>query len=159
MQGLKKINGQEVYLDSKRVKHGDKMLDEVMAEKVGNLNDLGITSTAEKIDTAVSGSIYTINDDSVLVISPPMNYGVLIISPRHTNYRYYGAIFTFRAYVNNNFMTMLTDNANFETTVGELNGTTGADGKVTVSSNYDSKIYIENRCGMAVSVCLTFLGS
>jgi hypothetical protein len=30
MQGLKKINGQEVYLDSTRVKHGDKMLNEVI---------------------------------------------------------------------------------------------------------------------------------
>lgn len=32
MQGLKKINGKEVYIDSKRVKHGDKMLNEVLGQ-------------------------------------------------------------------------------------------------------------------------------
>lgn len=46
---------------------------------------------------------------------------------------------------------------NVAVTTGVLMGTTGADGKLTISAANDGKIYVENRTGAAVAVLGTYL--
>jgi len=45
------------------------------------------------------------------------------------------------------YCSLLTGNANVAVRTGALSGTTGSDGKFTISAHTDGKIYLENRCG------------
>ena len=49
--------------------------------------------------------------------------------------------------------------ANINVTTGILNGTTGTNGKITVSAASDGKIYIENRLGGAINISVQVLST
>lgn len=52
----------------------------------------------------------------------------------------------------------LNNGADFETTTGALTGTTGTDGKVTISPHTDGNLYVENRSGATLTFHYGFLG-
>lgn len=49
------------------------------------------------------------------------------------------------------YTTKIGGGADLAVTTGALTGTTGADGKLTVSAHTDGKVYIENRMGLSLS--------
>lgn len=108
----------------------------------------------------ISGSIYTINDDTAISFTPPVDIGLLFIVGRHTNYDHLSGICTFRTMATNATYP-LAAGSGFEVTAGAaLTGTTGTDGKLTVSAySGDGKVYIENRSGGTVSISVNIIGS
>jgi len=56
-------------------------------------------------------------------------------------------------------MTIISCGANIEVTTGILSGTTGTDGKFTISAHTDGKIYFENRRGSTRGFTYTLFGA
>lgn len=55
-------------------------------------------------------------------------------------------------------VAIISGSANFDSATGVLSGTTGTNGKVTVSTHTDNKLYIENRRGDTREITLTLIG-
>lgn len=96
-----------------------------------------------------------INDDAVAIITPGVTRGTLIITTGSLDGE--SGIFTYRA-ESTPYCTSLAIGSVTNATTGVLSGTTGTDGRLTVSAHSDGKIYIENRRGGARSVTYTILG-
>lgn len=95
-----------------------------------------------------------INQNSVAVITLSQTIGMILIATNFfpdTN-----GIATYRA-AGSGFCQALAAGVNFETTTGVLSGTTGNNGKVTVSAHTDGKIYIEQRRASEIAFRITFL--
>lgn len=96
----------------------------------------------------------TISQNSVAVITPSQALGMILIS---TNFfPDTSGLAVYRA-AGSSFCAIMGGGANFETTTGVLSGTTGNNGKITVSAHTDGKIYIEQRRGAEVTLRITFL--
>jgi len=85
-----------------------------------------------------------LNDDTATSITPSNNQGFLL-------YRMLsgatGAVISFDAVTGTAYCFKIAGSADIETMTGALTGTTGTDGKITISAHTDGKIYIENRLG------------
>ncbi|MGI5892841.1 MAG: hypothetical protein ACOX7H_08985 [Bacillota bacterium] len=154
---LKSVNPGDYIVEGDIYAKGDK--------KVWHEGNVGSGSglDADTLDGAhlkdvFNGVVATLNDDSVVTITPFKNIGVLIVLPRHPNYSNVWGGFAFRA-TSNIFVSPMFASSIMAGATGALTGTTGADGKVTVSAHTDGKLYIENRRGMAISICYILMGS
>jgi len=87
----------------------------------------------------------SIDDDAVYSFTPGSTIGILCLTATATGF---GAIIAYRAGTSP-YCVGLALGASVEVTTGILAGTTGTDGKTTVSTHTDGKIYIENRRGGA----------
>lgn len=96
----------------------------------------------------------SVADDAVLVIDLQKSVftGVGIVTVGSTNY----GMYLVRAASTPAVTAMTTVSANMNATTGVLTGTTGTDGKVTVSAA-DKFIYVENRLGSSQAVHFTLL--
>jgi len=123
----------------------------------------GINSFAEELEGTKgfkSGDSDTMADDTAISITPPWKSGVMIIYCT-----YYSQTTTRRrAFAIIGYNTTLPIAEIFlqpstvvETTTGVLTGTTGSDGKLTVSAHTDVEIYVENRLGFIARQGYLFL--
>ncbi len=102
--------------------------------------------------------VATLWDDEVLVITPPTQFGIIIIFPRHPSYGNVWGGFIYR-HTTNVFVRQMFGDPVMATTVGVLTGTTGQDNRVTVSACSGGKLYIENRRGLPISINYILMGS
>lgn len=87
----------------------------------------------------------SIADDAVYSFTPVNTYAFLLhLAATTTGDSILAAC---RTTATNNFCDSLAAGANVNVTTGALAGTTGDDGKITVSTHTDGKVYIENRRG------------
>lgn len=84
-------------------------------------------------------------DDAATSITPTNVSGFLFI--RRLAGGGTGAVISYDALTLNTYCFVIAGTADVAATTGVLSGTTGADGKLTVSAHTDGKIYIENRLG------------
>ena len=87
------------------------------------------------------------NDNTATSFSPVNKNGFLL-------YRKIGgatgAIISFDAITGTAYCFKIAGSADIETRTGALSGTTGTDGKITISAHTDDKVYIENRLGTTI---------
>jgi hypothetical protein len=106
----------------------------------------------------LAGVQVLLSDDTATSFKPTFLYGMLIFLSRSAGNTIDGLL-AFRVAPTSNRMTILAGGSNLEATTGPLTGTTGTDGKFTISAHTDGKIYMENRRGADRSVCYVVLGS
>jgi len=112
----------------------------------GNLTGLGDNDHPQYVlvNDAKLQKMAALNDDTAASITPPNAQGFLL-------YRRVGgttgAIISFDAITGTAYCFKIAGSADIETRTGALTGTTGTDGKITISAHTDGKIYIENRLG------------
>jgi len=96
------------------------------------------------VNNAKMRSMTALNDDTAASITPSNNQGFLL-------YRKLGgasgAVISFDATTGTAYCFKIAGSADIETRTGALSGTTGTDGKITISAHTDGKVYIENRLG------------
>ncbi|QDK20824.1 hypothetical protein ES815_21925 [Leclercia adecarboxylata] len=92
-----------------------------------------------------------LQDDEAAVLNLPVDYGHVFVAESSTSN--HGM-----AWIRGSSAVKYFGGANFDVLTNTvLSGITGADGKLTISSN-GSKCYIENRTGAAINISMTFLG-
>ncbi len=116
------------------------------------------------VDVLKAKQIYTdspadINDDSVLIITPHDNIGALLINARNDAYKDASCLAIYRALATSFMEILAQPGIDVQTSTAILTGTTGADGRMTISANDNGNIYIENRLGLTISIAYTILGS
>lgn len=90
-------------------------------------------------------------DDEAAVLNLPVDYGHVMVA--ESSSATHGM-----AWVRGSSAVKYFGGVNFDAITNvALNGTTGADGKITISTNAN-KFYIENRSGTQVNISITFLG-
>lgn len=90
-------------------------------------------------------------DDESVVLALPVDYGHVLVAEASVNT--HGM-----AWVRGSSAVKYFGGANFDVLSNTvLSGTTGTDGKLTVSTNANN-FYLENRTGVTVNVSITFLG-
>ena len=116
--------------------------DEIAKRTVAG-SSLVMDSSGVEISTIYSGNSGVISDDSVYSFTPQFTRGVIKV----TNGAGQNARIVELAYDTDSPNTGLAgyQGGVMEISTGVLTGTTGADGKITVSAANDGKIYIENR--------------
>lgn len=92
-----------------------------------------------------------IADDTAISFSPANLFGSVLVTGRLGTYMQLSALVVYRAYTSP-FALLLAGGTAAAVTTGALSGTTGADGKFTISAHTDGKIYLENRMGTTVSI-------
>ncbi len=108
------------------------------------------------------GAIHTISqsisDDSVFSFVPAVGWGMLLITGAALGHN---GVFAFRCSAGSEYCGVVTQfSTSFDTATGVLTGTTGADGKITVSAAVSTgRIYIENRSGSSRSLQVLVIGA
>jgi len=97
----------------------------------------------------------SVNDDSFFTITPPKDSGMIGVFTELTDNAFGKLFFE----VVTPFGTEAYSGSLFDVSTGPLTGTTGLDGRLTVSPANDGDIYIENRLGATVNVVWSFLVS
>jgi hypothetical protein len=101
----------------------------------------------------------TIADDNVAVVTPTKTFGILFIYILTGNgSTSVPSVLNYRCASTNPLMTAISKGSLVDIGTGTLSGTTGTDGRVTVKSHTDGKIYIENRTGAIMYAGVAFLG-
>jgi len=156
-----------VYISSRAMIQGNhiELLDDTINTYVGqygvyifNLNDnrIALGSNLISCTTRVrfpAGSTFgtglenmrkELDDDAYTYFTPIRSTGFILLSCSSNASQY--ALIAYRAGATpwTNEVVLSTD---IESATGALNGTTGADGKITISTHTDGQIYIENRQG------------
>ena len=85
-----------------------------------------------------------LSDDTATSFSPVNKQGFLLYRRLGAAM---GAVISFDAVTSTASCFMIAGHSSIETRTGVLSGTTGTDGKITISAHTDGKIYIENRLG------------
>ena len=114
------------------------------------------------VDTKLTGAgtvVDSLADDTAMSVTPPAQYGIVIDYGRHPKSRYIGGMFVYRCASTNALCEGMSIMSSSERALGALAGTTGTDGKFTVSANTDGKVYFENRMGASVTFGYIFIGS
>lgn len=118
----------------------------------------GITSAGKALidDTTVSNQRNTLglkltaitsNDDTATSFTPTNPGGFFLLRIAAGIGAGSFALVTYDAITGTAYATLMIGSANIAVTTGALSGTTGVDGKLTISAHTDGKIYIENRLG------------
>lgn len=98
---------------------------------------------------------YTIADDTAVSFTPSGAItGMLLLTSTSAGIN---AICPFRT-TSSVFCSGLALGASVNVTTGALIGTTGTDGKVTISAHTDGKVYIENRSGSTTYISILIMG-
>lgn len=124
----------------------------------GNVTAVNVTATARVTGTTGlrSGSV-AVNDDAVLTLTGVAGRGVLVVFTGATANE--AAVIHYRTGTSPHCLVMTQPAAVFEASTSTLSGTTGTDGKITVSAiSTAGTVYIENRTGTARTVTYTFIG-
>jgi hypothetical protein len=104
-----------------------------------------------------TGNFISLNNNTVATLDfDDAVRGILVVSGNVSAAQ--AAVIHFRVGTNL-FTTILSATSNVDVTTGVLTGTTGVNGKLTISAAADNKIYIENRLGALYSYQLTLLSS
>lgn len=116
-----------------------------------------ISDFALKKDSNVQviiGETQTINDDAVYSFTPPTTAGVIVVQSRSAaTTNYFMGFFVTSA--GGSFSPTYAIGSNVNLTTGALTGTTGTDGKLTLSVNTSNgMIYIENRTGAQRNIAI-----
>lgn len=99
--------------------------------------------------------VYTINDDAAISLTPPADMGLVTVLGQY-NLSFSGT--AMYAITGSGATTLPAGvGSNFNVTTGVLAGTTGADGKTTVSAHTDGRIYIENRSGTSRTFYIRYI--
>ncbi|WP_324043991.1 hypothetical protein [Aeromonas dhakensis] len=103
-------------------------------------------------EAAAFGSMaVSLLDDESAVMVLPVDYGHVLIA--ESSSATHGM-----AWVRGSSSVKYAGGANFDVVTNTvLEGTTGIDGKITISTN-NNNFYVENRSGAPVSLSITFLG-
>lgn len=112
---------------------------------------MGDISTGEILRIVRNGlpfnfGTFQIEDDGVMTITPDLQSGILIISLVNTPAGSQG-LFAHDVDSGGASCVLGSVAADLAATTGVLTGTTGTDGKFTVSAHTDGKLYLENRLG------------
>ena len=83
-------------------------------------------------------------DNTATSITPTNSQGVLFL---RTLGGYVMACVFYDAVSGTAYCSLLVGTSNVEVQTGVLSGSTGTDGKFTISAHTDGKVYFENRCG------------
>jgi len=100
-------------------------------------------------------TVNNFTDDTATSFTPARAYGTILVVDRAGSfatlvvYRTSGTAMTY----------LLVGTSTVAVTTGALSGTTGADGKFTVSAHTDGKIYFENRRGVSLSIHYVLFGA
>lgn len=118
-----------------------------------DLNDaLNARLTKDADNQIAIGTQYTVADDAATSFTPITTAGLILIQSRSasaTNYLFSFYVIT----AGGSFSPTYAIGSNTVVTTGALTGTTGTDGKLTLSVNTsDGKIYIENRTGASRNI-------
>jgi len=106
----------------------------------------------------IGNVINSLADDTAVSYTPQNKFSAMLVSARASNYLSCSALVVFRAYTTP-FCQLLVGGANTAVTTGALSGTTGVDGKFTISAHTDGKVYFENRLGVTVSFHYVCIGA
>ena len=93
--------------------------------------------------------LLALSDNSATSITPTNSSGFLLMRLL-ANGSY--ALVTYDAISGVAYATLMIGSGNVAVTTGVLSGTTGTDGKLTISAHTDGKIYFENRLGSTVYI-------
>lgn len=118
-----------------------------------DLNDaLNARLTKDADNQIAIGTQYTVADDAATSFTPMTTAGLILIQSRSaptTNY----LLSFYVTSAGGSFSPTYAIGSNTVVTTGALTGTTGTDGKLTLSVNTsDGKIYIENRTGASRNI-------
>lgn len=132
----------------------------VTVDDSGNMAGVGTLNSQTIISNRTGKFAITtttdINDDAATSLTPPYQYGTLIISMQTDNGGGYGGVVNYTAENGGQvYTTKWAGGGNLEVSTGSLVGTTGTDAKVTVSAATDGKLYVENRVGGARAFIIT----
>lgn len=123
----------------------------------------GVTSAIQtQIDSklTIAGTVVgTLADDAATSFTPTNSLGIIFVGSRSSDYPNLGGVFMYRCTPTKVFCTALALGSATERATGVLSGTTGTDGKFTVSAHTDGKIYFENRLNIACSFTYIAIGS
>lgn len=129
----------------------------VPADGTAALIEATNTYAQPQIMPAVARQIaITINDDSVFSFAAPL-YGLLVINSRRTQNPNIACVVNFTS-AGPLCTIMAQPSTQVEVSTSILTGTTGTDGKFTVSLNANGSLYLENRTGTSAIISLTILG-
>lgn len=125
------------------------------AEKGSKLSSTEYDASLTNLKAAIEGSqselagaALTLADDVAGSFTPTSTYGLLIISSSVSELC---SVIAFGA-VASPFCSGMILGEEVEVTTGALAGTTGTDGKLTVSAHTDGKVYFENRRGASRTI-------
>jgi len=105
----------------------------------------------------IGKTINAFADDTAQSFTPVTTFGVILVFGKASPYMNISALVDFRVGVGATTYLLLDGGAAAVTT-GVLSGTTGTDGKFTISAHTDGKIYLENRRGMAIAIHYVLFG-
>lgn len=107
----------------------------------------------QQIPALFSGNTGSLADDNAFSFTPAYSQGMLLIwtysSGGIASQR--AALVSFRAAGTPHCLIISQGGTSFEASTSVLAGTTGTDGKVTVSAASDGKVYIENRSSVSMN--------
>jgi len=117
----------------------------------GNLDWLAVYSQSQ-VDTRIElVSAFGLDDDEATSFTPTQSIGILLLMCSFQSNIDENAIIAYRTGTNIAIDIIAKGaTSNVEVTTGVLDGTTGTDGKWTVSVHTDGKIYVENRMGVTL---------
>lgn len=135
------------------------------ADAVGTLASLtttaktSVVAAINEVDAQIMPvSTFTLADDAATSYTPPQVRGLAILYARTLGTTTSAAIINYRADATPFCFGILLQ-SNAEVATGALAGTTGTDGKTTISAHTDGKIYIENRRGSDMYYGIIFMGN
>lgn len=121
--------------------------------RVGSMNNIFVSplSIYPNVNASYSWDTTIKNNDVYIInLGRSLYSGSLIVNAAHTEY----GMYSIRAAYAPAIIAMTTPSANMNTSTSVLTGTTGTDGKITVSVT-DSTIYVENRSGSSRRTTIT----
>lgn len=139
---------------------GDKNL-AIPADGTAALLEVNNAFTVRQVIPAIaSGSTGTVADDAAFSFTPVTVMGVIVLWNNAVSAAggQRSALISFRAGATPHCVVMAQPGTAFEVNTIALTGTTGTDGKITVSAAADGKIYIENRAGGNASLGFQVFG-
>lgn len=107
------------------------------------LDDATLSDQRRTLDLKLT-TLSVLNDDSATSITPTNIQGFLLLRTAGNGVM---ALATYDAQSGTAYCGLMAGTANVAVRTGILSGTTGTDGKFTVSAHTDGKIYFENRLG------------
>ncbi|MCV0371679.1 right-handed parallel beta-helix repeat-containing protein [Filomicrobium sp.] len=131
----------------------------ISTERVGAGTD-GVFNVTEPTSTVDGILSNTVDDDDVWIVAVPEIYtqGMVVVTTQSASSACTRAFLWYRV-ASSGALDVIAQpsGATSAVTTGPLTGTTGADGKMTVSAHSDGNLYIENRFGAARNVEVQFM--
>jgi len=111
------------------------------------------------VGSFISVLAFNVEDDAAASFTPVSGFGIILFHCRSAGQGAVNGMANYRT-ATTNFMVGMITGTNVVFGTGALTGTTGTDGKVTLSAaQADGKLYIENRLGATRSFSIILLGN